>query len=1589
MWTSPLPRVSRRSGRRRCDSPLARPAEVLEDRTLLSSGNAGPTLNVVGDVFDSDSIIVRYRSEAAAASAGLQHAGDAAVASGLSRSVPGLRVVRLGGSTDVEDALAAYQSDPNVLYAEPNYRVELQLTPNDPQFDQLWGLNNVGQTGGTVDADIDGVEAWDYGTGSGNVIVAVIDTGVDYTHEDLAANMWVNTGEVAGDGIDNDGNGFIDDVHGYDFRNFDGDPMDDHNHGTHVAGTIGGVGNNGIGVTGVNWNVQIMAVKFLDAGGGGSISDAIESLNYAVANGATISNNSWGFNGAYSQALDDAVAAARDAGHIFVAAAGNGNFAGIGLNNDVTPFWPANHEYDNVVAVAALDHANQIATFSNYGATTVDLGAPGVGILSTTIGNTYSTFSGTSMATPHAAGLISLIWDQNPSWSWQQVIDRLYETVQPVAALDGITVLGGGINAEAALGPDVTGPYVRSTDPAGFEFDPQDSIRILFSEAIDPATFTVDDVLSFSGPNGPITVTDVTAVPGSANREYDLSFSLQEELGAYQLLLDSQITDLSGNLFDQNRNGTGGEAADQHLITYDLVPFFINLDMGTPSSPIAEGFQRVERRSDYTSRLGFGWTSGLVAERDRGAATGDDETRDFIVTTQASFVIDVPAAPALYDVTVTMGDGLTTTPPRDDMGVFLEGALAGSVTSQPGAYEVVTFQVTVSDGQLNVDLQDLGGADASLILNSLVVNAVGPDLVGPQVIQADPSSDFSGSLDRFRLTFNETVDAATFTLADVVSLDGPLGPLTPTAVVPVTNRQFDVLFAEQTELGDYTLVVGPDVADTTGNLMDQDGDRLNGEDPDDRFTVTAAIVPVQPVDVSFDFGTATSPVAAGYTRVSQSTTYSVAQGFGWLSGSIDSRDRGTSAGDELERDFNITTLGTFVVDVPSEAVYTVTLSMGDGLGYVRDLMGITLEGTLRDTVTADGVTYETRTYDVYVSDGQLTLTLEDFGGDPIAVINSLTVTTTPEDTSGPRVIAVDPAGAAGSLDHLTVTFDQTIDASTLTLADIGSLTGPSGASITPTAIVSVGGTSYEIQFPQQTELGTYSLSLGPDVADLFGNLMDQNADGTGGQDPQDVFTATVDLAPLPPFEAHFDFGTTTSPIAAGYTRVVHSTNYSGTAGFGWLSGSVDSRDRGATTGDDLERDFNLTTLATFAVDVPEDGLYQVSLSMGDGLGYVRDQMAIFLEGVLVDTVTADGVNYAVVTYQTRVEDGQLTLTIDDLGGDPIAVVNSLDVSVAPPDENGPTVVSVDPQGTAEGTLDRFTLTFDELIDGATFTLADVVSLDGPDGPITPTAVNGLSGTTFEILFPEQTTPGDYTLVVGPDIADYSGNLMDQDGSGTGGETPADQFSTTTTLSTAPPYEVHFDFGTTSSPLAADHFRVHHATTYNATQGYGWQSGGVASRDRGASTGDDRERDVNLTLLATFAVDLPAPGDYDVTLVMGDGLSYVTRDQMGVFLEGELVDTVTTSDGNYAVNTYRVTVADGQLTLTLDDLGGSDPLVMINAMDIVAATGGASASGAAGSTSPEGSSTIPGDLLRWNPSFGGSDVFSEIKLRRPGVRIGNR
>ncbi len=370
-------------------------------------------------------------------------------AAGLGRSsefalVPGLSVATVGASQTTAQAIASLQSDPNVLYVEPDYVVTTNAIPDDTRFAFQYALDNTGQTGGTPDADIDAPEAWDIETGK-RVVIAVIDTGVDYSHEDLSGNIWVNTGEVPGNGIDDDGNGFVDDVRGWDFRDNDNDPMDENDHGTHVAGIIAAMGNNRVGIAGVNWSAQIMPLKFMDAQGRGTTSDAIRALDYAVRMGARVSSNSWG-GGGFSRALFDAISAVSASRHIFVAAAGND-----GTNNDVTPHYPSGFDLNNIVSVAATGENDQLASFSNFGSTSVDLGAPGVSILSTLPGNRYRNLSGTSMAAPFVSGVVSLILARNDSLAVADVKAAILDNVDAVPALQGITTSGGRLNAFKAL----------------------------------------------------------------------------------------------------------------------------------------------------------------------------------------------------------------------------------------------------------------------------------------------------------------------------------------------------------------------------------------------------------------------------------------------------------------------------------------------------------------------------------------------------------------------------------------------------------------------------------------------------------------------------------------------------------------------------------------------------------------------------------------------------------------------------------------------------------------------------------------------------------------------------------------------------------------------------------------------------------------------------------------------------------------------------------------------------------------------------------------------------------------------------------
>ncbi len=349
--------------------------------------------------------------------------------------VPGLEKLRLrDASISVMDAVQRLSRLSIVKYAEPDYIVHATVIPNDTYWNNLWGMTN-----------IKAPQAWDTYTGDANFVVAIIDTGINRNHPDLAANIWTNPNEIAGNGIDDDGNGYVDDVYGWDWAYNDSDPMDGHGHGSHTAGTVGAVGNNGLGVVGVNWNVKLMALKFLNDSGSGSTSGAISAVNYAVNKGVKVSNNSWG-GGGYSQALYDAIENGKSVGHVFVAAAGNN-----GTNNDTSPFYPASYTNDNLIAVAAIDVNDNKASFSNYGATSVDLGAPGVDILSTVLGSSYSYYSGTSMASPHVAGAAALLYGLNPTWTYAQVKDRILSTARPIAALSGKTVTGGTLDLAAAV----------------------------------------------------------------------------------------------------------------------------------------------------------------------------------------------------------------------------------------------------------------------------------------------------------------------------------------------------------------------------------------------------------------------------------------------------------------------------------------------------------------------------------------------------------------------------------------------------------------------------------------------------------------------------------------------------------------------------------------------------------------------------------------------------------------------------------------------------------------------------------------------------------------------------------------------------------------------------------------------------------------------------------------------------------------------------------------------------------------------------------------------------------------------------------
>jgi subtilisin family serine protease len=403
--------------------------------------------------------------------------------------------VDLKDGIDQAAAVSHFAGQPGVVRVGEDAKLTAAATPNDPRYTSQWGLTAINAAAG-----------WNKATGTGQTIVAVIDSGIDLTHPDLAANLWRNPGEIPGNGRDDDRNGYVDDVNGYDFADNDGTPTDTHGHGTHVAGIIGAKGNNAAGVSGVAWTTRVMALRFMGTNGDGYTSEAIRAIDYAVANGAKVLNNSWGTDNPDSF-LSAALSRARAAGAIVVVAAGNDGFS-----IDANGQYPANYarHFDNVISVAATDSAGRLPSWSNSGVNTVAVAAPGASILSTTRGGGYGTKSGTSMAAPFVSGAIAVLWDQNPTWTYQQVLARLKASVDPMASLSGKVSTGGELNLARMLGASVAVPPVSPPPVSPPPVSPPPPVTP--ARRTVAGTGTPAAVSDFRTTRIPFTVTDATAV---------------------------------------------------------------------------------------------------------------------------------------------------------------------------------------------------------------------------------------------------------------------------------------------------------------------------------------------------------------------------------------------------------------------------------------------------------------------------------------------------------------------------------------------------------------------------------------------------------------------------------------------------------------------------------------------------------------------------------------------------------------------------------------------------------------------------------------------------------------------------------------------------------------------------------------------------------------------------------------------------------------------------------------------------------------------------------------------------------------------
>lgn len=515
-----------------------------------------PAVNWVGLTAEDavpGQLLVGYREGVSMQAVADVHAQVGAQVLHQYRVVPA-QVVELPAQVTLAEAARIYENSAAIEYVEPNYIVHtLQTIPNDMRWGDLWGMTR-------IDAPL----AWDIATGSRDIVVAVIDTGINYNHLDLKDNMWINPDPLPG----------VNDIHGASWvggngQMTSGDPMDDHDHGTHCAGTVGAVGDNALGVVGVVWDVQLAGLKFLTATGGGSIADAISAVEYAVerADQIQILSNSWG-GGGFSQTLKNMIIASKNAGQLFVAAAGNDS-----LNTDEAPMYPAAYKVDNIISVAAINDSGNLAGFSNFGEESVHLGAPGVGIWSTVAlgnpqDNNYRSFQGTSMACPHVAGAAALLWSVAPDATWEQIKAAILDGVVPNENLEGRTITGGELNVFEAL-KNVGG--VVTLDLRAYQSDATVTVTVTdYGVPVGDASVDINvQMLIEGGPSERWNTTVTLPRVGSASFAGSFSLTAQTNLVPFPAVHDDELVVAYLDSFD-NTIGVSALIDDVPPVLTDL-----------------------------------------------------------------------------------------------------------------------------------------------------------------------------------------------------------------------------------------------------------------------------------------------------------------------------------------------------------------------------------------------------------------------------------------------------------------------------------------------------------------------------------------------------------------------------------------------------------------------------------------------------------------------------------------------------------------------------------------------------------------------------------------------------------------------------------------------------------------------------------------------------------------------------------------------------------------------------------------------------------------------------------------------------------